>query len=81
MKKIKLILIGILFTCFPQNDIHSQSSKADLSLVPGTVVKHVPASSRVFVGAPSIVIMTKGDYVISLNFTSIQKDDHGKVHN
>lgn len=52
----------------------------NFELVPGTVIRHEPASSGVYVGAPSIVILPDSTYVASLNFTSIQGGDHGTVH-
>ena len=36
--------------------------------VPGTVVSHSPASSRVYLGAPSIAVLPGGEYVISHQF-------------
>ncbi|MCB0584172.1 MAG: sulfatase-like hydrolase/transferase, partial [Phaeodactylibacter sp.] len=48
--------------------------------VPGVVVNHEPASSGVYVGAPSIAILPGGEYVMSHNFTSIENGDRGKVH-
>lgn len=32
---------------------------------PGNVIKHIPASSKVYVGSPSICILPNGDYVAS----------------
>ncbi len=58
----------------------SQNLDAGFPMVPGTVVHHSPASSGVFVGAPSIVITPEQDYIVSLNFTSIKNGDLGKVH-
>lgn len=54
--------------------------KSKFSKVPGTVVNYRPASSGVYLGAPSIAILPNGDYVVSNNFTSIEGGDHGKVH-
>lgn len=51
-----------------------------LNLVPGSIVNHKPASSGVFLGAPSIAKLPNGDFVVSNNFTSIEEGDHGKVH-
>ncbi len=48
--------------------------------VPGSIINHKPASSGVYVGAPSIVVLPNGDYVSSHNFTSIVGGDRGKVH-
>jgi hypothetical protein len=40
----------------------------DSSKVPGVVVDHSPASSGRFIGSPSLVIMTNGDYLASHDF-------------
>lgn len=37
----------------------------DLSLAPGTVIDHSPASSRQYIGSPSIAILPGGEYVAS----------------
>ena len=37
----------------------------DFSLVPGTVIDHLPKSSGEYVGSPSIVILPNGDYIAS----------------
>lgn len=62
-------------------NLNGQDNKiADFSKVPGTVVNHIPASSGLFVGAPSITIMPNGDYLVSHNFSSIKEGDKGDVH-
>jgi hypothetical protein len=44
----------------------------DLNLVPGTVINYSPASTGVYLGSPSIVIWTNGDYIASDdNFGSV----------
>jgi arylsulfatase A-like enzyme len=58
----------------------TNTAKSEFPEVPGIVVNHEPASSGVFLGAPSIAILPNGDYVVSNNFTSIEKGDHGKIH-
>ncbi len=66
---------------YPRRSGPKASNEDDpFSQVPGVAINHKPASSGVYVGAPSITIMPNGDYVSSHNFTSIQKGDHGKVH-
>ena len=60
--------------------ITAQQKQVDFSLVPGTIIRHEPASSGIYVGAPSLVITPDGSYVVSLNFTSIQGGDRGTVH-
>lgn len=41
------------------------ATKPDFSKVPGVVVDHLPASSGMYVGSPSIAILPGGDYVAS----------------
>ncbi len=43
----------------------SRASDAVPPVVPGTVIDHIPAASGRFVGSPSIVILTNGDYLAS----------------
>jgi len=42
-----------------------QSPKADLSSVPGVVISHSPASTRYYVGSPSIAMLPDGSYAAS----------------
>ena len=76
MNKIAVIITSFLFIV-NISAVQSQSYNPD---VPGRVINHKAASSGVFVGAPSITVMPDGNYVVSHNFTSIQKGDKGKVH-
>ncbi|MCK4676925.1 MAG: exo-alpha-sialidase [Bacteroidales bacterium] len=71
------LVLALVFSVhlFGQNQ-----QETNLSKVPGTVIKHQPASSGLFVGAPSIAKMSNGDYVVSFNFSSIESGDRGKVH-
>lgn len=36
--------------------------------VPGVVIDHIPASTRVYIGSPSLVIWTNGDYLASHDY-------------
>jgi hypothetical protein len=36
--------------------------------VPGIVIDHIPASTRVYIGSPSIAVWTNGDYVATHDF-------------
>jgi hypothetical protein len=45
-----------------------RTDAADFSQVPGVVIDHLPASTGLYVGSPSIVIWTNGDYVASHDF-------------
>jgi hypothetical protein len=46
----------------------SDEPKPDLSLVPGVVIDHSPASSRQYIGSPSLAVLPDGTYVASHDF-------------
>lgn len=81
MRSMYIYIFSLLAAIGVQDTVlTAQDKQADLSMVPGTVIRHEPASSGVFVGAPSLVITPEGIYIASMNFTSIQGGDRGKVH-
>jgi len=41
------------------------ATPADTNLVPGVIINHSPASSKTYLGSPSIAILPNGDYVVS----------------
>jgi len=43
-------------------------SQPDHSKVPGVIIDYIPASTKQYVGSPSIVILPNGDYVTSHDF-------------
>lgn len=59
MKKIALVLIA----CYASFSNYAQTY--DFSNVPGVVINHLPASSKVYLGTPSICILPDGTYLIS----------------
>ena len=54
------LVLGCLLTCSG----FSQASEAISPTVPGTVIDHIPAAGQ-FIGSPSLVILTNGDYLAS----------------
>ena len=40
----------------------------DHSKIPGTVITHSPASSQVFIGSPSLIVLPNGNYVATHDF-------------
>ncbi len=46
-----------------QNATPRADSAADFSRVPGVVIAHAPASSKVYLGSPGIAILANGSYV------------------
>ncbi len=63
----------LVIALFSQN---SFAQKLDLSLVPGVVVAHSPASSRQYIGSPSLAILPNGDYVASHDFFGPNSTEH-----
>lgn len=62
---ISISLIGLL-TLTGCKTCHAD--EADATNVPGVVIDHSPASSGSFIGSPSLVILTNGDYLASHDF-------------
>ena len=62
MKKIRPIFIVFLFISFYFLNLQSF---AQTSKVPGIIVDYIPASTKTFIGSPSICILPNGDYVAS----------------
>jgi hypothetical protein len=52
------LLTSVLITSLPT--LNAQSDK-----VPGVIVDHIPASTKTYIGSPSICILPNGDYVAS----------------
>ena len=52
------------------------SPKPCFDRVPGVVIDHSPASSGLYIGSPSIAVLTNGDYVASHDFFGPKSDEH-----
>jgi hypothetical protein len=59
-----------------QAGISTEVRLADFSQVPGVVIDHLPASTGLYVGSPSIVIWTNGEYVASHDFFGPESTEH-----
>ena len=46
--------------------------------VPGVVIDHSPASSGLYIGSPSLVVWTNGDYLASHDFFGPKGDEFGR---
>jgi hypothetical protein len=57
---IKQKFIFILFAACYFLNTNAQSKR-----VPGVIVDHIPASSKVYIGSPGICILSNGDYIAS----------------
>jgi hypothetical protein len=54
------VIISVLLLSFVVLQLNAQSKK-----VPGVVVDYIPASTKIFIGSPSVCILPNGDYVAS----------------
>mgnify|MGYP006306068049 CR=1 FL=1 len=79
--KSKLIFSNLIFLSLLFTEILSYSQKPNLELVPGSVITHMPASSGIMVGSPSIEVLPSGEYIVSLSYSSVGNADRGDVHN
>lgn len=61
---MKHLLIHSFFLLVLTVNVSAQSP----ALVPGTVITHVPASTKTYIGSPSICILPDGKYVASHDF-------------
>src|SRR2546427_8804887 len=50
--------------------------KPDFSKVPGVVIDHSPASSGLYIGSPSILILSNGDYLASHDLFGPKSNEH-----
>jgi hypothetical protein len=72
-RSICLLWLGLFFSA----SVFAQNS----STVPGVVITHVPASSKMYIGSPSICILPDGKYVASHDFfgPNSQEATHAKT--
>lgn len=78
--KVTLLSGCIMVLCsLVQAQTNSETNVASAksqSQVPGIVIDHVPASTGLYVGSPSLAILTNGDYVSSHDFFGPQSGEH-----
>ncbi len=76
MKPVKTnaVIFSILFIAALPAILNSQSGK-----VPGIVVDHIPASTNVFIGSPSICILKNGDYIASHDHFGPGSTEHSRA--
>ena len=52
---------------------------AELPVVPGVVIDHSPASSGIYIGSPSLAVLTNGDYVASHDEFGPESTEHSRA--
>jgi hypothetical protein len=56
-----------------------RAQSPDLSKVPGVVINHIPASTGIYVGSPSIVILPDGSYLATHDEFGPKSQYHGQA--
>jgi hypothetical protein len=69
MKTIPFSLIFCFVYCFSQFTTLSQK-------VPGVIVDHIPASSKTYIGSPSLCILPGGEYIASHDYFGPATTEH-----
>lgn len=62
-----------------ENAAATSESTALLNAVPGVVIDHSPQSSGLYIGSPSIAVLTNGRYVASHDFFGPKSNEHEKA--
>ena len=52
---------------------------ADQAVVPGVVIDHSPAASGIYIGSPSLAVLTNGDYVASHDEFGPKSTEHSRA--
>ncbi len=74
IRKLPIGLFLLLLISGVQFQLNAQTSG-----VPGVVVNHIPASTKVFIGSPSICILPNGDYVASHDHFGPATTEHSQA--
>jgi hypothetical protein len=67
MRGLTALALGCACRLLLAGDVAAQN-QARFDLVPGVVIDHSPASSGLYIGSPSLAVLTNGDYVASHDF-------------
>jgi hypothetical protein len=67
--------------CLVAHAILSSSSllAAEAAAVPGVVIDHSPATSGIYIGSPSLAVLTNGDYVASHDEFGPKSTEHSRA--
>lgn len=70
--KIPFVILVLIFSFVSLTEAKTRK-------VPGVVVDYLPASSKTFIGSPSIVILPTGDYIASHDFFGPATAEHSRA--
>src|SRR4030042_4115807 len=69
--KSRKIILSCIFMIFMTLQLSGQSGK-----VPGAVLDYIPASTKIYIGSPSICILPAGNYVASHDHFGTGSTEH-----
>jgi hypothetical protein len=72
--KIRIAVLSTILLSVNTFQANTQSIKP-----PGVVVDHIPASTKVFIGSPSICILPNGDYIASHDHFGPESTEHERA--
>lgn len=62
-----------------ENQPTKTDKKMDSGKVPGTIIAHIPQSSKKYIGSPSIAILSDGSYLASHDIFGPESNEHVKA--
>ena len=66
--RVLTFLLAALASCTTALAAGEVVAKPRVEVVPGVIIDHSPASSGLYIGSPSLAVLTNGDYVASHDF-------------
>ncbi len=70
---------ALILLCAGWPALRAESATNTALQVPGVIIDHSPASSGLYIGSPSIAVLTNGDYVASHDFFGPQSKEHASA--
>lgn len=71
---LHVLALGFAWTAAASDE--SPPAPYDLHKVPGVVITHSSQASGLYIGSPSLAVLTNGDYVASHDFFGPKSDEH-----
>ena len=74
--RVLTFLLAALASCTTALAAGEVVAKPRVEVVPGVIIDHSPASSGLYIGSPSLAVLTNGDYVASHDFFGPKSAEH-----
>jgi hypothetical protein len=73
---VSFLLLFAAVTCVAPRIRAAESLGSPFPVVPGVVIDHSPQSSGLYIGSPSLAVLTNGAYVASHDFFGPKSEEH-----